>query len=75
MANYHVTKRPSGWAYKKAGAEKATGIVKTQKIAEKAAKQIVKKQGGGEVIIHGEKGKIVNKDTVNPAKDPFPPKG
>lgn len=73
-ANYHVTKRPTGWAYKKEGADKATGVVKTQKLAEKLAKVLVENQGGGEVVIHGLDGKIRDKDTVKPAVDPFPPR-
>jgi hypothetical protein len=72
--NYHVTKRNGGWQYKKAGAKKATGIVDTQKEAEKLAKKIVKNQGGGEVRIHGRDGKIRDTDTVAPANDPNPPK-
>lgn len=74
MTNYHVTKRPAGWAYKKAGASKATGIAPTKKVAEEKAKQIVKNQGGGEVVLHNKKNIIIDKDTVAPAKDPLPPK-
>lgn len=75
MSNYHVTKRSdSGWQYKKAGANRAAGIVKTQKEAEKFAKQICAKQGGGEVRIHSPKGSIRDSDTIKPANDPCPPK-
>jgi len=74
MPNYHVIKRPEGWAGKKEGASKATFIVPTQKEAEKLSKQIVHNQGGGEVRIHSEKGPIRDSDTVKPAVDPNPPK-
>ena len=73
-SNYHVTKRSTGWAYKKEGATKSTGVVPTQQEAEKRAKEIVRNQGGGEVRIHGLDGKIRDSDTVKPGNDPFPPK-
>jgi hypothetical protein len=42
---------------------------RTQANAEKAAKsQLAGK--GGEVVIHGREGKIRDKDTVPPARDP-----
>lgn len=72
--NYHVTKHPDGWQYKKSGAERASGVTRTQSEAEKNAKLILQKQGGGEVRIHGRDGKIRDSDTVKPANDPNPPK-
>lgn len=73
--NYHVMKHPSGeWQGKKEGAKKATFIAPTQKEAEKISKQIVAKQGGGEVRIHTPRGVIRDSDTVKPAIDPNPPK-
>lgn len=69
--NYHVTKHKDGrWKYMKEGAKRATGIVNTQGEAEKLAKEVVKNQGGGEVRIHGEDGKIRDSDTVQPGNDP-----
>lgn len=72
--NYHVVKHEDGWAGKKEGSNRATFVVDTQKEAEKLSKQIVQNQGGGEVRIHGEDGKIRDSDTVKPAVDPNPPK-
>lgn len=74
MSNYHVAKaKQGGWSAKKAGAEKAAGIFKTQAKAEKAAKIFSANSGGGEVRIHSLDGKIRDSDTVSPAKDPNPP--
>lgn len=75
MKNYHVTKNPNGtWNVRREKSERASKVVKTQKEAEKISKQLANKNGGGEVVIHGENGKIRDKDTVAPAKDPMPPK-
>jgi hypothetical protein len=32
-------------------------------------------QGGGELSIKGRNGKIRDKKTISPGKDPYPPKG
>lgn len=73
--NYHVNKRNDGmWEAKKEKADRATVITKTQAQAEKVAKQVLSKKGGGEVVIHRIDGKIRDKDTVKPAIDPNPPK-
>lgn len=75
MANYHVSKNPNGgWNYKKEGAGKASGTERTQAQAEREAKRLSSRTGGGEVRIHGEDGKIRDSDTVKPATDPCPPK-
>lgn len=73
--NYHVSRRQRGlWQAKKAGASKASGLYPTQREAEKAAKEMLSRQGGGEVRIHGVDGKIRDSDTVKPGNDPCPPK-
>ena len=76
MANYHVTKdKDSGdWKAKREGAGRAAGHYDTQKVAEKAAKELSANSGGGEVKIHGLNGKIRDSDTIPPAVDPFPPR-
>lgn len=72
----HVTPRPDGqWANKRAGAKKATSLHPTQADAMKAARADLRKSGGGELNIHRPDGCIRAKDTVPPAKDPYPPKG
>ena len=70
-----VYKNDNGkWVNKKVSAKKATSIHDTQKNAEKAAKNNLKNQGGGELITKGKDGKIRSKDTIYPGNDPNPPK-
>lgn len=67
----HVTKAPGrGWRVKRAGAKRASSVKRTQGAAEKAAKRLIKKSGGGEVRIHNRKGRIRDSDTVKPGRDP-----
>lgn len=74
MANYHVVKNSKdGWAVKREGAERRT-LAPTQRAAERLAKGYATNSGGGEVVIHGRDGKIRDKDTMSPARDPFPPR-
>lgn len=69
----HVVKTPSGgWAVKKGGTSKATKVHKTQKDAIDHGREIAKKQKV-ELYIHGQDGKIRQKDSYG--KDPNPPKG
>lgn len=71
----HVVKSPKrGWDVKAAGAKRVSSTEKTQAAAEKTATKIVRNAGGGEVIIQGRDGKIRDKDTVAPGRDPHPPK-
>lgn len=71
----HVVPSPKGgWDVKKPGSSRASAHARTQSQAEKIAKQILKKQGGGEATTHGRDGRIRDSDTVPPAKDPHPPK-
>lgn len=71
-----VSQRPDGsWANKKDGADRASSLHHTQAQAVKAAREQLKSSGGGELKIKDEQGKIRAKDTVPPAKDPFPPRG
>lgn len=62
------------WANKKNSADKASSIHRTQKEAEDVARQMLKNQGGGELITKGRDGKIRSKDTIPPGNDPYPPK-
>jgi len=61
------------WANKKNSADKASSLHNTQKDAEDAARQMLKNQGGSELITKGLDGKIRSKDTIA-SKDPNPPK-
>jgi hypothetical protein len=46
----------------------------TQADAIAAAKRMLQKDGGGELTVKGQDGKIRSKDTIAPGNDPNPPK-
>lgn len=71
----HVVPHQDGWAVKNEGASRASSVHSTQKQAQAAASSALRGNGGGEVFIHGENGQIRERNTIAPAKDPFPPKG
>ena len=62
------------WVNKKDTNTRATSLHHTQKDAASEAKQQIGKDGGGELKIKGEDGRIRSKDTVPPGHDPNPPK-
>ena len=70
--NQHVVKRDDGWAVKGEGNSRDTSRHNTQADAFNAARDIAKNQGS-EVLIHGENGRIRERNTYG--KDPYPPKG
>jgi len=70
-----VYRRPDGrWANKRIGASQPASIHDTQSEAAEKAREMLRKSGGGELIIKGLDGKIRSKDTIPPAKDPNPPR-
>jgi adenylyl- and sulfurtransferase ThiI len=70
--NQHVVPRPDGWAVKSEGAGRATRVTTTQREAMEIAREIAKNQGS-ERIVHGENGRIRQKNSYG--NDPHPPKG
>ncbi len=70
--NQHVVPREDGWAVRGAGNERDTSRHRTQREAENAARDIARNQHS-EVVIHGEDGKIRDRNSYG--NDPFPPKG
>lgn len=69
------SKGSGGWDVTQPGRKRPVSNHQTQAIAEKAAKIQLRRQGsGGEVAIHGRDGRIRDKDTVPPARDPNPPR-
>jgi hypothetical protein len=71
-----VSQRPDGsWANMKDGAERASSLHRTQAEAAKAARGQLASSGGGELKVKDEQGRIRQKDTIPPARDPYPPKG
>lgn len=76
MSQRNIYQTDSGdWANKKKGNERATDLHRTQKDAIDAAREDLRKEGGGELVVHGKDGQIVRKDTIAPGNDPHPPKG
>lgn len=70
-----VSQRPDGtWANKRNDAERASSLHDTQREAERAAREMLRNQGGGELITKGEAGRIRSKDTIKPGHDPNPPR-
>lgn len=69
-----VTRHPEGWAVRAPGAEKASSVHRTQRGAERRAKEIVEGLGGGEVRIQGRDARWHDSDTVAPGRDPNPPR-
>lgn len=70
--NQHVVKREDGWAVRGENNTRDTSHHRTQQEAFEVARGIAKNQAS-EVFIHGENGKIRERNTYG--KDPFPPKG
>lgn len=71
--NQHVTPhKDGGWQVKGAGNSRATVRTETQSEAIKIARDIAI-NNGSEVVIHGENGRIREKNSYG--NDPFPPNG
>lgn len=71
-----VSQNPDGsWLNKRHDRSKASSVHDTQKEAQDSARQMLRNQGGGELVTKGRDGKIRDKDTVPPGNDPFPPPG
>lgn len=69
-----VPARGGGWDVKKPGSDRASVHTATQADAVARARRIVANNGGGEVRIHGQDGRIRKADTVAAGNDPFPPR-
>ncbi len=69
----HVTPHPNGgWQVKGAGNKRATVRTETQADAVKVARNIAI-NNQTEVVIHGQNGRIREKNSYG--NDPYPPKG
>lgn len=62
------------WVNKRNDSDRASSLHKTQRDAENAARDMLKKDGGGELTTMGTNGRIRSKDTIAPGNDPNPPK-
>jgi hypothetical protein len=61
------------WVNKRNDSDRASSTHATQKDAENAAREMLRNQGGGELITKGLDGRIRSKDTIG-KPDPNPPK-
>jgi hypothetical protein len=66
--------RDGKWHNKRNDAGRASSIHRTQQQAIDTAREMLARQGGGELTVMGLNGKIRSKDTIKPGKDPCPPK-
>lgn len=67
--------RPDGkWVSKRRGTEKVTGVHQTLQEAVEEVSWDLMAQGGGEVTIIGQDGRIRSIDTISPGNSPFPPR-
>lgn len=64
-----------GWRVVKPNVDRASSKHETQADAQDRAREIIQNVGGGELATHNRKGQIRDKDTIAPAKDPYPPAG
>jgi len=73
--NRIVCRRDDGtWINKKTDSDRASSTHSTQREAEQSAREMLRRAGGGELITKRIDSKIRSKDTIPPAKDPFPPR-
>ena len=71
-----VVQRDDGqWAVTKPGSQRASAVEPTQAAAVNRARDILHRDGGGELRIHGTDGVIRDQRTIAPGNDPYPPKG
>ena len=69
--NVHIVQRDKGWGTLREGGQRATEVFDTQEQAIRAGRQMAR-QGQGELLIHGEDGRIRARDSYG--NDPSPPK-
>lgn len=70
-----VFRRNGVWINKRDDSDKASSTHETQEDAYLEARRMIQNEGGGEIAIHGEDGKIREKNTIPPGNDDYPPKG
>lgn len=73
--DYSVFKDGDSWVAKRDDASKASSRSSTQAQAYDDARRFAGNGGGGDVSVHGVNGKIREKNTIAPAKDPRSTKG
>ncbi|MNL59924.1 hypothetical protein D3C87_1836920 [compost metagenome] len=69
--NVHIVRRADQWGTLREGGQRATQVFDTQQQAIDAGR-LMAKQSQGELLIHGENGRIRARDSYG--NDPCPPK-
>lgn len=69
--NVHIVQRDNGWGALREGGQRATQVHDTQAEAIQAGRQMAR-QGQGELLIHGQDGRIRARGSYG--NDPCPPK-
>lgn len=75
MANYDVYKQGDKWVGKREDGSRASVSAETQKAAYDATRDLMARNGGGEIKLHGTNGTIRDKNTIAPATDPRKTRG
>lgn len=75
MPDYNVYKDGDEWVAKREDASRASSRHETQADAYDAARGYLGNSGGGDISIHGVDGRIREKNTIPPAKDPRSSRG
>jgi len=75
MGNYSVYDDGDGWAGKRDDSSRASVRADTQAAAYQATRDLMARNGGGEISVHGRNGQIRDKNTIAPASDPRRTKG
>lgn len=70
-SNVHVVPRGGKWGTLREGGQRATQVFDTQQQAIDAGRNMAK-QGKGELLVHGQNGRIRARDSYG--NDPCPPK-
>lgn len=69
--NIHIVQRENGWGTLREGADRASRVFSTQAQAIEAGREMAR-QGRGELLVHGQDGRIRARDSHG--HDPCPPK-
>ena len=69
----HVVPRSNGWAVQREGASRASSVHATKAEAVQAGRAAAQSSGLGQLLIHGQDGRIQTEHTYG--SDPHPPKG
>src|SRR3954466_4547612 len=62
-------KERGGWDVVKEGHKQASAHTKTRAEAINRAREIVRNQGGGELRIKNEQGRLIDSDTIKPGRE------